>query len=218
MREKLRLILPVLFAIFLPLQGYKALSTPVSDNTDLSTVFTAKAEKSTVSKVENKVKTEVKSVTTSNTTTTKASDAVKAAASGSKTLDLTGVKTVSKDCNNDMSVMNSGAYYCKFRGSASTFIYGHNRAGTFDTLKTLKIGDSIKIKINGVIKTYKVVNTFRLEYANLKGSDKSDLRTSLYKSTYGNNWGGANASKRVTFQTCEGKNDAHRRYIQAVEV
>lgn len=165
-----------------------------------------KSKKATLNKA--KIAT-VKSLNNTKLTSTKSS---------SRVLNLIGVRTSYHNCNNDMSTPNSGAYYCNFRGSQSTFIYGHNRAGIFAALRTLRPGDQVKVQIGGHVKTYKVVNSFRLTKASTSGASNSNLRVVLYTSNYGGAFGNTPASRRITFQTCEGANDVYRRYIQAIEL
>ena len=219
MKDKVKIAILLFFISFLSFLNLKnGLVFKTTDNTERDAVFSLTTE--SPEKAET-IKSDIKSVNipAAAKTTAKSTNSSKNTNSGPKTLNLTGVKTVSKNCDSDMSVMPSGAYFCHYKGSASTFIYGHNNASTFGKLYTLSVGDYIKIKINGQVKTYQVVNTFRLNYEkDLKGSSNNDTRVKLYASNYGNKWGGASRASRITFQTCEGKNDMYRRYIQAVEV
>lgn len=172
-------------------------------------------------KIDEKIATKAQNGVTEETSksSAKLANSHSTAKSGSpRTLNLTGVRTSYHNCNNDMSTPSSGAYYCNFRGSQSIFMYGHNRAGTFATLKNLRVGDQVSVRIGGRIRTYKVVNTFRLTQASTAGPAKSNLRIALFTSNYGGAFKNTPASKRITFQTCEGANDVYRRYVQAVEL
>lgn len=210
--------------------GLKFHTTDISESAGyqkLEQLEKAKSKKATIStktldKSRNKLAEKSKKATSnkSKNATARPSNntSLASANSSSRVLNLTGVRTSYHNCNNDMSTPNSGAYYCNFRGSQSIFIYGHNRAGIFATLRTLRTGDQVKVRIGSQIKTYKVVNSFRLTKASTSGTSNSNLRIALYTSNYGGAFGSAPASRRITFQTCEGANDIYRRYIQAVEL
>ena len=109
---------------------------------------------------------------------------------------------------------NSIAQY-RFCQNCKPFLYAHNRSNLFANLAYMKKGDTFSIKVDGKVRKYRVVNniTINLSALNPKPDTKaaSNLRASLYKSTYGGNFD-------ITLQTCAGKNDSMRRYIQAVAI
>jgi len=103
----------------------------------------------------------------------------------------------------------------RFCNQCKPFLYAHNRANLFGPLKNVKRGDTISVKIDGKIKTYKVINNITIPLSTLNpkedNEDAAELRASLYKSTYAGKYD-------ITLQTCAGTNDSLRRYIQAVEI
>ncbi len=108
---------------------------------------------------------------------------------------------------------NIGEYrYCKY---CKPFLYAHNRTNLFQNLARLKHGDTFSVRVNNQIKTYRVITNFTLNLRLLNPPTDtpvaSNLRASLYKSTYGGKYD-------ITLQTCAGPNDSLRRYIQAIEL
>ncbi len=115
--------------------------------------------------------------------------------------------------NVTLKTPNYGVAQYRFCSGCKPFLYAHNKAGLFKSLADVKRGDIIKVKVDGKVVQYRVVNnfTFNVSVLNANTTAASSLRASLYKSTYGGIYD-------ITLQTCAGKNDTLRRYIQAVKI
>lgn len=207
------------FTIFLSVSNLiPELSFRTTDS-DAYSLFKVKEEKSTVSVKKTALKT-VAGVKTA--TTAKASTPVKTAASSTgRHFDYTNKSYINRGIGNVVlkEAGNSIALY-RFCSSCTPFLYAHNTANLFQNLASMKRGDTFSVKIYGVTKTYRVYNNIVLDLSILNPSkDKSDdfkeraaaLRKSLYTSTYGGKYD-------ITMQTCAGKNDSQRRFIQAFEI
>ena len=96
------------------------------------------------------------------------------------------------------------AQWRRFAGS-KPFLYGHNYS-TFSALASMRRDDTFSVRVDGVVRTYRVVNNFVLNNATANAN-----RDALYTSTYG-------GSYDITLQTCVGSSNATVRYIQAVAV
>ena len=126
-----------------------------------------------------------------------------------KKLDFTDTKTSKINCNKSMPEA-SNINYCHYMGSEAFFVYGHNTENIFKNLINLGQNDEITLKLDGKIRTYRVINNFTLDLTVLSGKDASFLRTQLYTSTYGGKFD-------LTIQTCD-QNKEKRRFIQAIEL
>ena len=209
------------FTIFLSVSNIiPELSFRTSDS-DAYSLFTAKSEKEEI-KVEktsltkiNKVKTATSQATVAKATTTKKAT-VSANTSTSKHYDYTHLSYVDVGVGNTV-LYDTGSKVGMYRfcSSCAPFLYAHNRPGLFQNLANLKRGDTFTVKVYGATKTYVVQNNFTINLSALNpkedNANAKALRKSLFTSTYGGKFD-------ITLQTCAGKNDSHRRYIQAFEL
>ena len=214
------------FTIFLSVSNLiPELSFRTTDS-DAYSLFTKKEEKTDISVKKTdlvSVKQVEKPATKANTakTTISSKATSKSTTTSGRHFDYTRHNYVNRGVGNVVlsEAGNSIALY-RFCSSCTPFLYAHNRAGLFQNLAYMKRDDTFSVKINGVIKTYRVQNNFTLKLSILNPDENASddikqsaavLRKSLYTSTYGGKYD-------ITLQTCAGYKDTYRRYIQAFEI
>ncbi len=221
MKYKMKIAILSFFTLFLSLLNLKnGLIFNVTDNTERDALFSNFEEKTDK---KDKMKADIKSVNipkAKTTTSYAVSSATTKKSSTPKNYNYANIKSTRINCNSSMPTTSNDIFYCNYMGSSAIFAYGHNSAKVFASLANLKQNDTFTIKIDGKVKKYRVINNFTLKLSTLnppKNSSKkilsaaSALRTKLYSSTYGGKYD-------ITLQTCAGKGDTYRRYIQAVAV
>lgn len=104
-----------------------------------------------------------------------------------------------------LATPSSGIAQWRLTAGSKPFLYGHNYS-TLGVTAYMRAGDTFSIRVDGVVRTYQVVNNFTLDNATANAN-----RIALYTSTYGGNYD-------ITLQTCVGSSNAVVRYIQAVLV
>ncbi len=104
-----------------------------------------------------------------------------------------------------LATPSSGIAEWRLTAGSKPFLYGHNYS-TLGVMAYMRAGDTFSIRVDGIVRTYQVVNNFTLNNATANAN-----RIALYTSTYGGNYD-------ITLQTCVGSSNAVVRYIQAVLV
>lgn len=224
MREKIKLILPILFITFLSVFNiYRGLDFSVTDNTEASAIATKKHEISSISKVENKTNVAVASIATKtsnasykNTNSGTQNNAstpnscLSYASVGSISINGRTINIINGCINssNQLETPTSGAAVYNTR-----FIYGHNSSDTFGFLKNLSVGTEFSVTLNGTTKRYKITKKDTLTR---EAFSNSSTRRQVYTASFG-------GSFDLSIMTCAGTNygngDAsHRLIIQASRV
>lgn len=216
MKYKVKIAILSFLTLFLSLLNLKnGLIFNVTDNTEHD-ALTSKYEERIDTK--DLVKSEIKSINQpkeTKQTTYAVSSATTKKATKVKNYDYSKITSKRINCDKSMPTTSNDIFYCNYRGSKSIFAYGHNTNQVFASLANLKQNDTFTIKIDGKVRKYRVINNFTIKLSALNPKPDTtaaqELRTSLYKSTYGGKYD-------ITLQTCAGKNNTYRRYIQAVAV
>ncbi|MBP5674745.1 hypothetical protein J6W91_00240 [Candidatus Saccharibacteria bacterium] len=198
MKDKVRIAILLLFVTLLSVLNLKnGLIFKTTDNTERDAVYTAYE---TISETKNQVASEVHGVDMSSLP---------------RHYDFSGANYVIKqtgscpdrDANGKCTLSTPGSGIAQWRrfAGAKPFLYGHNYS-TLGQLAYMRPGDTFSVRVDGVVRTYRVVTNFTLSNAVANAN-----RDALYTSNYG-------GSYDITLQTCVGSSNATVRYVQAVLV
>jgi hypothetical protein len=115
------------------------------------------------------------------------------------------------NCNTMPTPDYSSAYFCSFRNSPNLFIYGHNTANIFGTIKNLGVGATFKVTFNNKTTTYLITDKFIFNVNEINKASNSSTRANIFSGYYRGN-------SNITIQTCHGPNDSQRLYLKAVAI
>ena len=197
MKDKVKIAILLFFISVLSVLNLKnGLIFKTTDNTDRDAIFSTYQ---TINDEKNQAEVDLASVDMSSLP---------------RHFDFTGTRYIIKksgscpDKNSEgkctLETPSSGIAQWRRYANSKPFLYGHNYS-TFSALASMRVNDTFSVRVDGAVRTYRVVNNFTLS-----NRAANDNRESLYTS-----YGGA---YDITLQTCVGANNSTVRYVQAVEV